>query len=264
MGSHGEPTEPTDGPDDPQQRRIQPPEGPLLDAWTAPDGGGVKLSIYLTSRHARWLRRAWPRPFGFAPGSAHPAPEHIDEAHGSGTLSNGIASLLGLRTPVHTMSIGYGNPTDPSTPAAKIVSDFRGVYQDRDLEKSLLEAAATWAGDRRASGSRPDITSAIIDVVISDRRRPVSIVRLGQLSAFQVVEEKVLVTVLARHLPLFPDIVRLRLSDWMPRLSAMEHIDADALAAAWAEARRLRTEQMRNPTPPAHDTTDPDDRGSEH
>ena len=249
MGSH---CDRTDGTDDPQQRRIYVPEGPLLDAWSAPEGGAVKLSILATQRQARWLRRARPRPFGFAPGSEHPALERIGDAHGAGTLSSGIAGLLGLRTPVHTMSISYGDPTQSSAPGSEIISDFHRDYQDRDLEEALLEAAATWAGDRWIGGSRPEVTSATIDVVVSARRRSVSMLQLGDFSAFQVVEDRVLVTVLARHMrPQFPDIVRLRIADLEPMISAMEHPDREAVAAAFAEFRRQHIEQMRNQAPPS-------------
>lgn len=62
-----------DGPDDPALGRIFVPEGPMFDAWIAPDGGAVTLSVLAMKMQARWLRRARPRPFGFAPGSTHPA-----------------------------------------------------------------------------------------------------------------------------------------------------------------------------------------------
>jgi hypothetical protein len=221
----------------------------------------VRLSIWATQRQAQWLRRARPRPFGFAPGSAHPAPERIGEAHGAGTLSSGVASMLGLRSPVHTMSISYGGAADPPTaPAAEIISDFHRDYQDRDLAEALLEAAAEWAGradlpdavdaDAQASGSRPEVTSATLDVVVSGRRRLVPMLGLGEFSAFQISDEGVLVTVLARRMgPEFPDIVRL--SDLEPMLSATEDLDRATVAAALAESRRQHIEQMRNQARPS-------------
>lgn len=244
-----------DGPDDPPLSRIFVPEGPVFDAWIAPDGGAVKLSVQAMKMQARWLRRARPRPFGFAPGSAHPALERIGEAHGAGTLSSGAATALGFRTAVYTMSIIYGDPADPLAPAAEVISDFHRDYQDRDLEESLLDAATDWARraaapdpaseDRPASGSRAEITSAINDLVVSGRRRPVSVRRLADLSAFQIGEEGVLVTVLARHLgPELPDIVRL--TDLEPMLSALEHPDREVIAAAFAERRHRRIQQMRH------------------
>lgn len=73
----------------------------------------MKLTIQAMKMQARWLRRARPQPFGFAPGSAHPALAQLGEAHGAGTLSSGAASPLGLRTAVHTMSVSYGDTADP-------------------------------------------------------------------------------------------------------------------------------------------------------
>jgi hypothetical protein len=220
---------------------------------------GVKLTIKVMKMQARWLRRARPRPFGFAHGSAHPAPAQLGEAHGAGTLSSGAASLLGLRTAVHTMSVSYGDPADPHAPAAVIISDFHRDYQDRDPKDALLETAAEWnaraeapdaaGADEQASGSRPEVTTAEIDVVVSGRRRPISLLRLGEFSAFQVGEEGALVTVLARHMaPKFPDIVRLRPADLELMLSTMENPDKDLIAAALAEQRRRHIEKMRNQT----------------
>ena len=254
MSSRGDPP---DGPDDPPPGRIFVPQGPMFEAWIAPDGGAVKLSVQVMKMEARWLRRARPRPFGFAPGSAHPAPERIGEAHGAGTLSSGIATVLGFRTAVQTMSIRYGDPADPLAPAAQVISDFHWDYQDRDLQESLLHAVSNWAGraasqdpaagDMPVSGSRAEVTSAINDVVVSGRRRPVPVFRLADFSALQIGEEGVLVTVLARHLgPELPDIVRL--TDLEPMLSALEHPDRDVIATAFAERRHRHIEQMRNQT----------------
>ncbi len=255
MSSHGDPAQ---DPEEPAPGKIYVPEGPLWDAWNAPDGGAVKLSIQATKMEARWLRRAKPRPFGFAPGSAYPAAGRIGEAHGAGTLSSGVATLLGVRTPVHTMSISYGDAADPpSAPAARVISDFHRDYQGRDLEEALLEAAAEWTGqqdapdaagsDGQAGGPRPEVTPATIDVVVSGRRRPVPVLRLGKFSAFQISEEGVLVTVLARYMGRqFPDIVRLRPADLEPMLSAMDNPDRELIAAALAELRRQHIEQMRN------------------
>lgn len=253
------PGNPTVGPDEPPQVPIYVPEGPMWHAWIAPDGGGVKLSVLAMKREARWLRRAQPRPFGFAPSSAHPAPERIRDAHGAGTVSSSVASLLGLRTAVWTMSIRYGDVAAPLAPAAEIISDFHREYQDRDLEEALLEAAGKWprraqaadavAGDGRAGGSRADVTSATIDVVLSGRRRPASMLRLAEFSAFQVSDEGVLVTVLARNFESeLPDI--LRLDDLEPMLSVLEHPDKEVIAAALGEQRRQHIEQMRNQARP--------------
>jgi hypothetical protein len=255
MNSHGDPAH---GPDHPPQDLIFVPQGPLWDAWNAPGGGAVKLSIQAMKMEARWLRRARPRPFGFAPGSAHPAPERIRDAHGAGTLSSGVATVLGLRTPVHTMSISYRDAAHPpSAPAARIISDFHRDYQDRDLEEALVDAAAEWArqadapdevdADRQLRQPLPQVTSATIDAVVLGRQRPVSMLRLGAVSAFQIGHEGVLVTVLARHMaPHFPDIVRLRPADLEPMLSVMENPDSELIAAAIAEMRRQHIEQMRN------------------
>jgi hypothetical protein len=173
-------------------------------------------------------------------------------------LSSGVATILGLRTAVQTMSILYGDAADPLAPAARIISDFHLEYQDRDLQEALLDAAGKWAGraeapeaavggDGRVGGSRAEVTSATIDVVVSGRRRPVSMLRRGEFSAFQAGEEGVLVTVLARHMePQFPDIVRL--TDLEPMLSVLEHPDRELIAAALAEGRRRHIEQMRNQT----------------
>lgn len=257
MSSSGDPTH---GSGEPPQGRIFVPEGPFWDAWVAPDGGAVKLSIQAMKVKARWLRRARPRPFGFAPASAHPAIERIGEAHGAGTLSSGVATVLGLRNPVQTMSILYGHGGDPSAladpfaPAAEIISDFHRDYQDRDLEEDLLAAVRKWAsrgqtpdpatGAAQASGTRPEVTSATVDVVVSGRRRPVPLLRLGECSAFQVRDESVLVTVLAARMgPQFPDIVRL--TDLEPMLFTLEHPDREAIAAAFAEMRNQQINQMR-------------------
>src|SRR5580658_6025586 len=160
------PGDPAHGPEEPPQRRIYVPEGPAWDAWNAPGGGAVKLSVQAMKVQARWLRRARPRPYGFAPGSAHPVPVQLDGAHGAATLSSGVATVLGLRTAVRTMSVRYGDANAPSAPAARIISDFHRDYHDRDLEETLREAAASWAGQQDApdaagaggqlGGSRPE------------------------------------------------------------------------------------------------------------
>lgn len=229
----------------------------MWDAWVSPGGGAVKLSAQAMKMEARWLRRARPRPFGFASGSAHPAPGRIGEAHGAGTLSSGVATMLGFRTAVQTMSIRYGDAADPRAPAAEIISDFHRDYHDRDLEDELLDAAGKWArpadapdavaGDGRVSDARPEVTPATIDVVVSGRRRRVSMLRLGEFSAFQVRHEGVLVTVLTRHTgPQLPDIVRL--TDLEPMLSELEHPDTEVIAAALAGMRQQHIKQMRNQT----------------
>jgi hypothetical protein len=149
----------------------------MWDAWNAPDGGAVKLVVLATRMEARWLRRARPRPFGFAPGSAHPAPERIGAAHGAGRLSSGAASVLGFRTAVRTMSIRYGDAADREAPAAEVISDFHREYQDRELGEALLDESGRWAGHAEApdTASRTEVVSAAIDVVVSGRRRPVSL-----------------------------------------------------------------------------------------
>lgn len=92
---------------------------------------------------------------------------------------------------------------------------------------------------------RPEVTSATIDIVVSGRRRPVSMLRLGKFSAFQVRDEGVLVTVLASRIgPQFPDIMRL--TDLQPMLSVLEHPDTAVIAAALADMRHQHIEQMRN------------------
>jgi len=193
----------------------------------------------------------------FAPQSAHPAPGRIAEAHGAGTLSSGAASVLGFRTAVRTMSIRYGDAADPLAPAAEVISDFHREYHDRDLREALLDASGTWAGHAKApdsasasgqaADSRAGVTSEGTDVVVAGRQRPVSVLRLGKFSAFQVREEGVLVTVLARNMgPRFPGLVRL--TDLEPMLSAMENIDTELIAAALAERRQEHIEQMRNQT----------------
>lgn len=255
MSSHDSPAH---APDDPPLGDIYVPEGPMWDAWNAPNGGAVKLVVWATKMKARWLRRARPRPFGFAPGSAHPEPGRIRQAHGAGTLSSGVATALGFRTAVWTMSIRYGDAADPAAPAAEITSDFHPEYQDRDLEEALRHAAAAWAEragapgavarDGQAGDTRTEVTSATIDVVVSGRRRPASVLRLGEFSAFQVGEDGVLVTVRARHMGLrFPDIVRL--TDLEPMLSDMENLDAKLIAEAIATSRRQHIRQMRNQAP---------------
>lgn len=236
------------------------PEGPRMDAWLAPGGGAVQLSAAAMKMEARWLRRARPRPFGFAPASAHPVPERIEEAYGASTLLSGVATILGLRTAVHTMSVCYGDRADPLASAAKIFSDFHQDYQHRDLEEELRHAVGQWGRraeapdvvpeDGTAGDSPNDVTSVTIDVVVAGGHRAVSTLRLQELSAFQFRDEGVLVTVLARHMgPQFPDIVRL--TDLGPMLSALEHPDKDMIATALAEMRRQHIEQRRNQTPPS-------------
>lgn len=203
---------------------------------------------------ARWLRRARPRPFGFAPGGAHPLPERIGEAHGPGTTLSGIATVLGLRTPVRTMTVIYGDTVEPPAPAARIISDFHRDYQDRDLEQALLDAALEWRGQvetagggARATSDQAELRSETVDIFVSGTRRPVSMLVLTEFSAFQVRDEGVLVTVLARHMGrAFPEIVRL--TDLEPMLVALEHPDREVIAAAFAEVRRRRVEQMRDQT----------------
>jgi hypothetical protein len=223
-----------------------------MDAWLAPGGGAVKLSAGAMKMEARWLRRARQRPFGFAPAESHPVPVRIENACGAGTLSSGVASVLGLRTAVHTMSVRYGDRADPLAPAARVVSDFHRDYQDRDLEESLRNAAGRWGRRPEAPDAvpeegkpgyqEPEVTSVTINVGVAGRSRSVSMLRLREFSAFQFRDGRVLVTVLARHLgPQFPDIVRL--SDLGPMLSELEHPDEDAIVAALAELRRQHDEQ---------------------
>jgi hypothetical protein len=249
--------DPAGGPADALRGRIYVPEGSAWDAWNAPDGGAVKLAVLATRMEARWLRRPRPRPFGFPPGSSHPVPERIGEAHGAGRLSTGAASVLGFRTAVRTMSIRYGDAADPLAPAAEVISDFHREYQDRDLREALLDTSGTWAGpaeapdaadaDGQVRDSRAEVTPAAIDVTMSGRQRPASVLQLGRFTAFQLREEGVLVTVLARHMgPQFPGIVRL--TDLEPMLSKMENIDTELVAEALAEKRREHLEQMRNQT----------------
>jgi hypothetical protein len=252
------PGDPAYSPEGSRHERMYVPQGPMWDAWTAPDGGAVKLTIQAMKMQARWLRRARPRPFGFAPGSACPTPVHLVEAHGAGTLSSGAASLLGLGAAVHTMSVSYGHTADPRAPAAVIISDLHRDYQDRDLQDALMETVAQWpvpaeaadaAGGEPAAGSRPEITTARIEVVVSGGRRAVFLLRLGDLSAFQTYEEGVLVTVMGRHIaPELPELVRLRSADLEPMLSAMENPDKELIGAALADQRRRHIEQMRNQT----------------
>jgi hypothetical protein len=238
------------GTDDRPQGRIFVPE-----AWLAPDGAAVSLSAQAMKLEARWLRRAQPRPFGFAPDSPHPAPERIGKAHGAGTVSSGLATVLGFRAPVWAMSILYGDAADPSAPLAEITSLFHRELQDRDLKDELIDGASEWrrwaaepdavAGAARAVGTQAEVTSGTIEVVISGARRAVPMLRQGEMSAFEVRHGKVLVTVLARHMgPEFPEIVRL--ADLEPMLSRHEHPDREEIATAFALERRQRTEDMRN------------------
>lgn len=238
------------GPDDRPPGRISVPE-----AWFAPDGAAVSWSAQVMKLEARWLRRARPRPFGFAPDSAHPTPERIGNTHGAGTVSSGPVTMLGLGGAVWTMSILYGDAADPSAPLAEITSLFHRKLQGRDLEDALIDGASEWrrwaaaldavAGAVQAGGTRAEVTSGTVEVVVSGTRRVVPILRLGEMSAFEVRHEKVLVTVLARHMaPEFPEIVRL--TDLEPMLSRHEHPDREEIAAAFALERRQRIEEMRN------------------
>lgn len=208
---------------------------------------------------ARWLRRARQRPFGFAPASVHPVPERVERAYGASTLLSGVATILGLRTAVYTMSVCYGDRADSLASAAKIVSDFHRDYQHRDLEEELRYAAGQWGRqaeapdvvpeDGKAGDSQNDVTSVTIDVVVAGRHRAASTLRLREFSAFQLRDGGVLVTVLARHMgSQFPDIVRL--TDLEPMLSALEHPDKEVIATAIAEMRRQHIEQRRNQAPP--------------
>ena len=97
----------------------------------------------------------------------------------------------------------------------------------------------------QVGGSRPEVTPTAIDIVVSGRRRQVPALRLGQFSAWQIGEQGVLVTLLARHMGAeFPDIVRL--ADLRPMLAALENPDRGLVAAAIAEMRRQHIEQRRN------------------
>ena len=114
------------------------------------------------------------------------------------------------------MSIGYGDSADLAAPTAEIISDFHQEYQDRDLEEALWRAAGKWAGraetlgaaaDGKAGDASAEVTSGMAHVVVSGRQRPAPVLRLGEFSAFQVTEEGVLVTVVARHMGVrFPDV----------------------------------------------------------
>lgn len=251
-------SDPPDAGDDHLPGSVFWPAGPKMDAWLAPGGGAVKLSAWAMKRQAQWLRRARQRPFGFAPGSAHPVPGRIEDAYGAGTLWSGAKAILGLRTAVHTMAVCYGDRADPGAPAATIVSDFRKDYRDRGLEEELREAASRWglraqapdAGpeDGEAGHWRPDVAPVTIDVIVAGRRRPVSMFRLREFSAFQLRDKAVLVTVVVRHMgPQFPDIVRL--IDLEPMLSALDRPDMEAIAAALAEMRRQHTGHRPNQGP---------------
>jgi len=91
--------------------------------------------------------------------------------------------------------------------------------------------------DGKTGDRRPEVTSVTVDVVVMGRRRPVTMLQRRGVSAFQLREGRVLVTVLARHLgPQFPDIVRM--SDLGPMLFGAGAPDEEAIAAAFAERRR--------------------------
>jgi hypothetical protein len=137
-------------------------------------------------------------------------------------------------------------------------SDFHREYHDRDLREAFLDVSGAWAGRAGApeavaakgqvEDSWAEVGVATIDVVVSGRRRPVPVLRIGRFSAFQVREEGVLVTVLASNMELrFPGLVRL--TDLELMLFAMENIDTELIAEALAEERREHIEQMRNQTP---------------
>jgi hypothetical protein len=172
--------------------------------------------------------------------------------------------MFGFRTiPVGRMSITYGAAGDPAAPAAEIISAFRREYQlIWSLEVELRDAAEKWrrAADpdtvqlsatyerKERAAAREDrtipVTSARIDVVVSARPRSVSMLRLGECSGFQVRQDGVLVTVLARHMgPEFPDIVRL--TDLEPMIAARYSIDREAIAAALAKTPALVEELRR-------------------
>jgi len=71
------------------------------------------------------------------------------------------------------------------------------------------------------------------------------VLRLRPFSAWQIGEQGVLVTLLARHMgPEFPDIARL--ADLKPMLAALENPGRDLVAAAIAEMRRQHIERKRN------------------
>ncbi len=253
MSSHGDAT----------QRDEDLPPGRVY----TPSDRTVDWSIRAKQREARWLRRARPRPFGFAPGTAHPMPERIGEARGETTMLRLFASTLGLPTrpsPVLRMSIIYRDTADPAAPAAEVTSAFYRDYQHIwDLETELRDAVLKWAEQAEApeafdpsgpfartlrAAARDDrtvpVTKARVDVVVSGCRQSVSMLGLGDCGAFQIREEGVLVTVVARHMgPESPEIVRL--TDLEAMIAARSHIDRDAIVATLSKAPAYGAELRR-------------------
>jgi hypothetical protein len=240
------------------------PEGSPPGRGYTPSDRAVDWSIRAGQMEARWLRRARPRPFGFAPGSAHPVPERIGEADGTDTLSFWVAKMLGFRVAVGRMSIIYGDAGDPAAPVAEITSAFHREWQHIwDVETELRDAVLKWAelaeapeafdpygpharGLRAAARANRSVkvTKASIDVVASGGRHRAELLGLGECSAFRVRQDDVQVTVVARHLgPEFPEIVRL--TDLEPMISARYRIDREATAAALAKAPALVEELRR-------------------
>jgi hypothetical protein len=228
----------------------------------SPDSPVVELNVQAMRLQARKLRLARVRPFGFAPGSAHPTPPGIVDVNGPGTLSSGLANVLGFRAAVWSMSISYGDVADRAAPAAMVYSDFHHQsHEARNLEETMLGVASRWRdqatapggvaaaagiGEGQGSAGPTGLTSARCEVSISGVRRQVPLLRLAEFSAWQSSHDKVLVTVVARHMDAeFPELVRL--ADLEPMIQPLEHPDRNAIAAAYTAMRNRHTEQMRHP-----------------
>lgn len=189
------------------------------------------------------LRRLAPRPFGFAPGTSHPAPAMIGSETEAVTLAALTRAVL-ARTPIPLsgMSLTYGSPTDLSALFIEVTTDFTAGHEDSSpLEYVLGEAdhldAAPARGDRhpRPLPDEPDgpFAHGTAEIIVEGERRTVATLSYRQYHAFRFEQRDVLVTVISRH----------RLPD-LPAFAPVT--DLEPYLQRTAAARRALLERLRN------------------
>ena len=214
----------------------------------------ARLALMAMRAQVRQIRKAAPRPFGFAPTDTRPVLGTIGDVWGSGTIRGALAGRLGLRPAIWTMIMKYGPEAGLAADCVEIISDLHEDPRDtRAVEDALASAVDLDVGGDRSGGRMPieldlgEVSTGTIEITVQGNRRAVPILHLRDYCGFQFRSDGVLATVVARNLTSqLPEFVRL--TDLEPFLQAMEQVDRGELAAWFAAlAGTLRTPTERSP-----------------